>query len=367
MDMKMQFDVNYVREQFPALRREHNGLPVIILDGPGGSQVPKRVVEKINDYLYNHNANEHGFFATSMETDKLLSNARKTYADFFGCSPEEVAFGTNSTTNNFMLAFAIMRDLKPGDEIVITDMDHLCNRSPWMMLKERGIVVKSVAVDPEKCIIDMEDLAQKLSPKTKVAAFNYASNAIGTISDVKNMIEMAHEVGALTVVDAVHYAAHGPIDVKDIDTDFLLCSPYKFFGPHVGVLYAKKEVMEKLRTIKVDSPDISEPPLKFQTGTPTFELLCGAAEAVEFIADIGSKYEEYFTEKLEGLEGRRRHVVAGMLAIDEYEEPLAKQLRTELDKIDGVKVYGPPEGHPRTSTVSFTLERKKLRLRYVKS
>lgn len=353
----MKFDVQYIRQQFPAMERTINGYPAAYLDGPGGTQVPKRVVDKVVDYLYNHNCNIHGAFATSIETDAMILDARKTFADFFGCSWEEVSFGANSTTINFNLAHALARDLKVGDEVVITDIDHEANRGPWEILEERGIVVKNVKVDLDKCIIDMDDFAAKLTPKTKVAAFNYASNGVGTISDVKKMTKMAHEVGALTVVDAVHYALHGPIDVKDIDCDFLFCSAYKFFGPHVGVLYAKKEQMEKLRTIKVGEQE-DWAPLKFETGTLNHEGIAGAAEAVEFIADIGAKYEGDFAAELAGMEGRRRNVFAGMLALEAYEQPIAEYFIAELEKIPAVKIYGPPKGYPRTSTVSFTVAGK---------
>jgi cysteine desulfurase family protein (TIGR01976 family) len=356
----MNFNVESIRKQFPALDRKINGYPAAYLDCPGGTQVPKRVVEKVVEYLILHNSNIHGAFATSVETDNMIVEARKAYADLFGCSWEEVSFGANSTTINFNLAHAIARDLKPGDEILITDIDHEGNRGPWEILEERGIVIKNVKVDLEKCIVDMEDFKSKLNSKTRVAAFNYGSNGVGTVSNVKEMTALAHEVGALTVVDAVNYALHGPIDVKDIDTDFLFCSAYKFFGPHIGILYAKKERMEELRTIKVKEQE-DWAPLKFETGTLNHEGIAGAAEAVEFIASIGEKHEEDFVEKLQGLSGRRRKVIAGMLAIEAYEKPITEYLIDELEKIQGVKVYGPPRGYHRTSTISFTLQNRSPR------
>lgn len=356
--MIFKFDVDSIRKQFPACQRIHNGVPVAYLDGPAGSQVPARVGNKITDYLFYHNANEHGQFDSSRESDRLYDEAREVFADFFGCEAGEVAFGHASTQNNFNLAFAIGRDLKPGDEIIITDMDHRCNRSPWLALRERGIIVKSVLVDKKTQQIDLEDLKTKLSPKTKVAAFNWAANALGTISDVKAMCAMAHEVGAITVVDAVHYAAHCPIDVKLIDTDILICSAYKFFGPHLGVIYLKKKVLDKIEFYNVQTEDLKGI-RKFQFGTPPIELFCGAAEAVKFIASIGKEYSEYFTAELEGLEGRRRDIVAGYLAIGKYEEPIASHLRAELRKLPGITVYGPAEGQPRTPTVVFTMDGKR--------
>jgi len=356
--MIFKFDVDSIRKQFPACQRIHNGLPVAYLDGPAGSQVPARVGNKITDYLFHHNANEHCQFDTSRESDRLYDEAREVFADFFGCEAGEVAFGHASTQNNFNLAFAIGRDLKPGDEIIITDMDHRCNRSPWLALRERGIIVKSILVDKKTQQIDLEDLKAKLSPKTKVAAFNWAANALGTISDVKTMCAMAHEVGAITVVDAVHYAAHCPIDVKLIDTDILICSAYKFFGPHLGVIYIRKEILKKIEFYNAQTEDLTGI-RKFQFGTPPFELICGAAEAVKFIASIGEEYSEYFTAELEGLEGRRRDIVAGYLAIGKYEEPMAAYLRAELRKLPGITVYGPAEGQPRTPTVVFTIDGKR--------
>ena len=246
--------------------------------------------------------------------------------------------------------------LSPGDEVLITDNDHEGNRSPWRILKDFGIVVRSIKVDTTTFTLDYDDFRSKLSPKTKVLAINWAGNATGTVTDVKKFIKDAHEVGAITVVDAVHYAPHKVIDVKDINTDVMLCSPYKFFGPHFGVIYVKKEIGEKIKTIRVMADDNIKMPWKFETGTPSIEAACGAAEAVEFIADIGSRHIEFFEEELKNLTGRRRNIVAGILAIDAYEQPMACKLRSELSKIKGLKLYGPPDGHERTSTISFTID-----------
>ena len=353
----MNYDVQAIRKQFPAMERKINGYSVAYLDGPGGTQVPQRVIDKVTDYLIWHNSNTHGVFATSMETDNMLLEARKAFADFFGCSWDEVSFGANSTTISFNLAGAIARGLKPGDEVIITDIDHECNRGPWEILEERGIIVHNVKIDVEKCIIDMEDYKSKLNNRTKVAAFNYASNAVGTISDVKEMVRMARDVGAITIVDAVHYALHGPIDVKDIDTDFLYCSAYKFFGPHIGVLYSKKEKLEELKTLKVKEQE-DYAPYKFETGTLNHEGIAGAAEAVEFIASIGENYGSQFYRELSDVSSRRKNVIAGMMTLEAYEQPITEYFIEGLNRIPGIKVYGPPKGHPRTSTVSFTMENK---------
>jgi len=282
----MKFDVDYIRKQFPALKRKINGYPAAYLDGPGGTQVPQRVIDKVVEYLVQHNANAQGAFATSMESDAILSNARETFADFFACSWEEVSFCQNSTTASFMLAQALSRELLPGDEIIITDMDHEANRGPWQILAEKGFKLSSVKMDTENCVIDMADYRAKLTDKTKVVAINYASNAVGTISDVKTMVQMAHDAGALTIVDAVHYALHGAIDVQGIDTDFLYCSAYKFFGPHVGILFAKKERMQSLKALKVGAQK-DVPPYKFETGTPNVADLIGFESAIEYIQKIG--------------------------------------------------------------------------------
>ena len=356
--MKFNFDSQAVKTQFPAVNRKVNGNPCIYLDGPGGTQVPQRVVDKISDYLLYHNANAHGCYATSIETENIMDNAREVLADFLGCGKDEVAFGESTTGNNFKLAFALARDLNQGDEVIITDIDHEGNRSPWKLLADFGAVVKSVRVDKDTFTLSFDDYKKKLSSKTKIVAINWASNATGTITDVKKYIDLAHEVGAITIVDAVHYAPHKPIDVKSIGTDFLVCSAYKFFGPHLGVIYTKKETINKIRTIRVDAYDNTEPPEKFETGTPNFELISGTAEAVEFIADLGKNYTDYFQDQLIGLSERRKNIVAGMLAFDEYEEEMSLILKNGLAEIPGVTLYCPPSGEPKTSTVSFTVKGK---------
>lgn len=352
------YDIDYVRSQFPAMAETFNGYKIAYLDGPGGTQVPERVVNKISEYLYRYNANEHGAFHFSHKTEAMMQEARETFAAFLGCSSDEIAFGANSTTNNFMLSQAIKRDIKPGDEVLITQMDHYCNQSPWRQLEEAGAHVKMVRVEPQTSMIDFQDFKEKLSSKTKVVAINYAANATGAITDVRPFIELAHEANAITIVDAVHYAAHKPVDVKSIGTDILICSSYKFFGPHLGIAYIKKDLFEHLKTIRVDADDIVDAPVKFQTGTPNFEHIAGASEAVKFIMDIGQRFGQMYDKETAHLIGMRKEIVAGMLAIDDYEEKLAEKLRRGLRAIPGVKIYGTEDGKPRTTTVSFTLEGK---------
>jgi len=351
----MNFDINGIRCQFPSLNREINGFPVVYFDSPGGTQTPQRVMDKMVDYMINHNANSGGVFATTVENDEIILNARKTFADFFGCNWDEVAFGENSTAINFKLSQAIARDLKPGDEILITDIDHDANRSPWEILSEKGIVIKSVKVNTQTLTLDLEDYQSKLSANTKVVAFNYGSNAVGTISDAKMLIGLAKSTGAITVVDAVHYALHGVLDVKDLDVDFLFCSAYKFFGPHIGILYSKKERMEVLKTLKI-SAQKNNAPDKFETGTLNHEAIAGAAEAIEFIADIGSKHHGHLTASHSNNTPRRNNIICGMKAFEDYELPLADYFKDELRKIKGLKLYCPPREQLCTSTISFRLE-----------
>lgn len=353
---KFRFDVDYVRRQFPALAKTVNGYNEAYLDGPGGTQVPIRVAEKICDYLFYKNANHGGAYRTSEVSDAMVGECREVFAQFFNCSPDEVAFGENTSTNNFKLAFAFARMFKPGDEILITDIDHEGNRSPWRLLEQLGMVVKSVKIDPETITLDFEDFKSKLSEKTKLFAINWAANSCGTVSDVKKFITEAHKYGAITVVDAVHYAPHKVIDVKDIGTDILQCSAYKFFGPHLGITYCKKEIGEMLNSTRVQAYDNGEMPYKLETGTPAMELIAGAAEAVRFIADIGKKHMDMLEDELKNLTGLRKEIVAGITAIEYYEDELADTLRAELKKVDGLKIYGPGDGAPRTPTVSFRIE-----------
>ena len=351
----MIFDIESIRSQFPSLKRTVNNFPAIYFDSPGGTQTPQRVIDRIVDYLINHNANTGGVFISSVENDSMILNTRKAFADFFNCEWNEVCFCHNSTTINIKLSQAIARDLQPGDEIIISDIDHDANRSPWELLSERGIVIKNIKVNAETCTLDLEDYKSKLGPKTKLVAFNYASNAVGTISDAREIIRLAKAVGAITVVDAVHFALHGIIDVKALDVDFLFCSAYKFFGPHIGVLYAKLERMEKLRTLTV-SAQKKHAPDKFETGTLNHEGIAGAAEAIEFIADIGKKHPSSHEALTGSTTERRKNIINGMIALEEYEMPLAKYFKEELGKIEGIRVYSPPPDHACTSTISFRIK-----------
>ena len=352
-----QFDVAHVRSQFPALKRILDDRPVAYFDAPGGTQTPRCVADAVSGYLLHHNSNVHGFFAASAETDAIIDGARRAVADFLGCDWTEVSFGANMTTLAFLLAGALAGELKEGDEVVVTALDHEANRGPWLRLAERGAVVREVPVDLATCTLDWQAFEAVVRPgKTKVIALGYASNAVGTVNDVARAARLARAAGAYCVVDAVHYALHGPIDVAAIGCDFLLCSAYKFFGPHVGVMYARRSATDHVEPLRLRTQD-QEPPFIWETGTLDHEGIAGTTAAIDFIAEMGTRNAGLVEDRLPpGLSGRRRAVVAGMLAAEAYEQPLAAWLRERLAAIPGVMLYGPPEDSPRTSTVSFTLD-----------
>jgi cysteine desulfurase family protein (TIGR01976 family) len=333
----------HIRAQFPALERRHRGAPVAYFDGPGGTQVPRAVVEAMRDYLYHHNANTHWCYPTSEETDALIAQARTALADFLGASPGEVAFGANMTTLTFHLARALGRSWGSGDTVVITELDHHANVAPWRALeRERGITVKSVPLTPEGGQLDWSKLEEQLSARPRLLAIGAASNALGTISDVARAAALARAVGALTFVDAVHFAPHQLVDVKQIGCDFLACSAYKFYGPHVGIMFAREDVLQRLDVPKLDpAPDTA--PERLETGTLNHEGIVGAAAAVDFLASVGPG-------------GPRRARLASAFAdLHVQGQRLLQRLWSGLAEIDGVRVYGPPPGSPRTPTVAFTV------------
>lgn len=339
----MSTSINEIRSHFPALERRHEGFPVAYFDGPGGTQTAREVVEAISDYLLNHNANTHWSYPTSAETDALLLAARESFADFFNCEPHEVSFGNNMSTITFHISRSIGRGLGPGDEIVVTELDHHANVDPWLeMAKERGVTVRKVRVLAETGQLDWDDLESKVGEKTRVLAIGAASNALGTINDVQRAARLAHQFGALVYVDAVHYAPHHVIDVRELECDFLACSAYKFYGPHVGVLYGRAELLESLDVPKL-APAPNEAPDRLETGTQNHEGICGAAAAVNMLAALGQGAT------------RRERIVAAMTALHEEGTRLVRHLWDGLRAIEGVTVYGPDPSQPRTPTVSFTL------------
>ncbi|MHB0887034.1 MAG: cysteine desulfurase-like protein [Bacillota bacterium] len=353
-NMNQPVDLSFCRDEFPALEMKIGGKPAIYLDGPGGTQVPKSVAEAVADYLLHTNSNSHGLFATSHRSDELISEARSAVADLLGSAADEIAFGANMTTLNYALSRALGRELKPGDEVVITDLDHEANRGPWLALEEKGVVVKSVRVDPEKLVLDWDDLESKVGRKTRVLAIGFASNALGTVNDVKRASALAKKFGAFSVVDAVHAAPHLPVDVRDLGCDFLLCSAYKFFGPHIGILYGRADVFDKLRTYKL-RPQDDHRPHRIETGTLCHEGIAGTTPAVEFIASLGRRAAEAAGHKVP--KGRRAALLAGMEAIESYEDELAGKLREGLRAIPGTRVFSAPDGTVRTPTVSTTYQK----------
>jgi cysteine desulfurase family protein (TIGR01976 family) len=278
-----------IRDQFPALRRKQGGHPVAYFDGPGGTQVPLGVVEAMSDYLIHHNANTHWDFPTSHETDAILLEARSAFADFLGATPAEVVFGNNMTSLTFHLARAIGRGLGPGDEVIVTELDHHANVDPWRALeRDRGVTIRTVRMIPETGTLDLDDLERLISDRTRVLAIGAASNALGTINDVPRAAAMAHRAGALVFVDAVHYAPHRLVDVQELGCDFLGCSVYKFYGPHVGVMYGRKELLETLEVPKL-RPAPEHGPDRWETGTQSHEGIAGAAAAVTFLVSTTAR------------------------------------------------------------------------------
>jgi cysteine desulfurase family protein (TIGR01976 family) len=336
--------VTEIRKQFPALERIHNGYPVAYFDGPGGTQVPRYVVEQMSDYLYHHNANTHWAYPTSAETDAALEHAREVFAEFLNASPTEIAFGANMTTLTLHLSRALSLNYEEDDQIVVTELDHHANIDPWRRLAvERGVTIRTVRMDTATGQLNSEDLERYITPKTKLVAIGAASNALGTINDLQSIIAMAHNAGALVFVDAVHYAPHALIDIKELDCDFLGMSAYKFYGPHIGVLFAKRAHFEEIDFPKlVPAPDYA--PENAETGTQNQEGMVGAGAAVEFLASLGGQSE------------RRESLRSAFQEMHTRNSSLFNRLWNELSSIPRVTLYGPPPDAQRTPTLSFTIE-----------
>ncbi len=338
--------VDGIRAHFPALERVHNGFPVAYFDGPGGTQVPRPVVDAMDDYLFNHNANTHWRYPTSEETDALIANARETLADFLNGRPDEIVFGQNMTTLTFHLARALGRGWGPGDEVVVTELDHHGNIAPWRAVeKERGVTVRMVKMRTEDGQLDWPSLEAAITPRTKLLAIGAASNALGTITDVTAATRLAKARGALVFVDAVHYAPHVLVDVQAIGCDYLACSAYKFYGPHIGVLWGKRALIDALDAPRLD-PAPQESPERLETGTQNHEGIVGAAAAVEFLASLSPEHRE---------QSRRDSLRATFAALHVRGLALFEKLWTSLGAIDGLTLYGLAPGAPRTPTMSFTM------------
>jgi cysteine desulfurase family protein (TIGR01976 family) len=397
-------DLPSIRAQFPALSQTVNGHPATFLDGPGGTQVPQRVIDAISNYLCRNNANTGGAYSTSRHTDAMIAAARAAMADFLHCAADEVIFGPNMTTLTYAMSRAIGRELNPGDEIVVTRLDHDANVSPWLQTAEdRGVTVRWAEIHEEDCTLDMEDLAAKINNNTKLVAAGYASNAVGTINPVKEIIRLAHAAGALAYIDAVHYGPHGLIDVAALDCDFLVCSTYKFFGPHMGVLFGKREHLQRLRPYKV-RPNTNAIPNCWEWGTLNHECIAGITACVNYLADLGrhhGAYEDHHGTRgdgrparpssaagpvvtttprvphpsrlskggndaasTSGLNGtgineRRAAIEAAYEAIHEHEHALLERMMTGLKEIPHLKIYGitdPARFHERCATLAVRVE-----------
>lgn len=337
-----------IRSDFPALSREVNGSPAAYFDGPAGSQVPRQVIDAVAGYLAHHNANTGGPFATSMETERIIDTARERMAALLGAGEaREVVFGANMTTLTFALSRALKNGWARGDEIVVTELDHQANVAPWVRAaEEAGAVVRTVPFDRESCSLDLEALEGVLGPRTRLVAVGWASNAVGTVTDVRRVCALAREAGALSFVDAVHYAPHGVMDVQGVGCDFLACSAYKFFGPHIGILWGREALLRELVPYKVP-PASDAVPGRWETGTLSHEGIAGAGAAVEWIAGLADARQDA---------SWRERVRGGMERIESLERPLMRRLLEGLAAIPGARVHGPPAGSPRTPTVALTLE-----------
>jgi len=344
--MQRTFDVQAVRDQFPALGRVYNGRGVVYFDGPGGSQVARQAIEAITGYMERGGANLHGVFPTSTETEEMLADTRMAAADFLGAAPDEVAFGANMTTLTFEISRALARGWDRDSEIVVTELDHRANVDPWLVAAaEQGARVRWVSVDPETLTLDENDLEQSITGRTKLVAIGLASNAVGTVNDVAAVAERAHSAGALVAVDAVHAAPHLPSDRDAIGADVITCSAYKFFGPHVGVTAIRRDLFEKMGLYRLDpAPDYI--PDKLETGTQNHEGIAGVKGALEFISSLG-----------EGT-SQREKLTSAMKAVEEQETALAENFRIALRDIPGVKLYAAPDGVRKTPTIAFTVQGK---------
>ena len=330
------------RADFPSLKRLHRGQPLTYFDGPGGTQVPQSVIDAISAYYTTCNSNTHGSFVTTQESDAIIQSTRDHLAVFLNAPGSEcISIGANMTTLNFSLSKAIGRSLKAGDEILITQLDHEANRGPWLSLKEHGATVREVILKPDGTL-DYDDMAAKINKRTRVVAMGLASNALGTVNNAARARELTKKVGAWLVLDAVHFAPHFSIDVAALDTDFLLCSAYKFYGPHVGILYSRAGLLDTLEPDRLITQD-QRAPFRIETGTLNHAAIAGVRAAIEYIASLGVGQD------------LRSQLVSAFHTIGEHERGLAKSLYEGLSAISGLTIYGQPFGsHLRAPTVSFT-------------
>jgi len=356
----MPFNHNLIRQQFPSLDR-----PAIFLDNPAGTQIAKPSLDRMNRYLLEHNANHGGLFETSHKSDAVLHEAHVAMSDFLNASRiEEIIFGNNMTTLTLHMSRSLARNLQAGDNILVTRLDHDANISPWMLIAEdKGCNLIWVDIDVEAGTLDLVDFARALEQKPKIAAFGYASNLLGTINPVKKLTKMAKDAGAIVYIDAVQYAPHGPIDVQDIGCDFLVCSSYKFFGPHAGALYGKYDLLSELKAYRV-RPAGDELPYKFETGTQNHEGIAGVLGALEYLEWLGKDFgaDQEAAWKEAGFSGRRLELKKGMSAMQLYESELSRELIGIIESVPGTRVHGITDLNrlnERVPTVAFTLEGKR--------
>ena len=353
-------DLSSARHHFPSLALEQDGQPVVYFDNPAGTQVPQACIDAFGAYYTGSNSNTGGAFVTSRRTDALIAEARAAMADFLNApDPREIVFGPNMTTITFALARSLGRTMQPGDEIVLTTLEHDANVAPWLTLADDlGLVVRVAEITVPDCTLDMEHLRSLINERTKLVAVAYASNVAGTINDVATICAWAREAGALSLVDAVHYGPHGPMDVQAIGCDFLACSSYKFFGPHLGILYGRLELLERLYAYKV-RPAHDEAPSKWETGTLSHECLAGLVAALDYLAAIGRDYGAAYADQFPGMSGRRLELHSGLAAIQEYERGLSRRLLAGLAALPGVHIWGiGAEGDltQRVPTISITVD-----------
>ena len=345
-----------IRKAFPALAREHNGFPVAYFDAPGGTQTPRVVVDAVADYLLNHNANTHWEYPSSHETDAIIESARRAFTDFLNASASEIVFGPNSTTMIYHLSRALGRTLGPGDEIVTTELEHHANVAPWQALVvERGVTLKVAEMDPETGQLDWDDFERLVTNKTKVVAFGAGCNALGTVNNFRGAVELAHSVGALALVDAVHYAPYFLCDVGEMDCDFLTCSAYKFYGPHVSVFYGKKDLLESIDFPKLQ-PAPETAPERAEMGTQSHEGIAGAAATVDFYASLSFRTGSDSDAIMDSSQNRREALKRSFAGLRAHSTPQVQRLWESLSRINGVRLYGPPPNVERTPTVSFIVK-----------
>jgi len=344
-------DLAWVRSQFPSLAQTIHGHPAVFLDGPGGTQVPQRVIDAISSYLSRDNANTGGAYQTSRDTDRMIADARSAMGDFLNCDADEIVIGANMTSLTYAMSRAIGRDLGPGDEIVLTLLDHDANFSPWKALEEKGVTIRAAKFNEADCTLDMHDLARRITSHTKLVAVGYASNAVGTINNVAEVVRLARQAGALSYIDAVHYAPHGLIDVRALDCDFLVCSTYKFFGPHMGILYGKREHLKRLHPYKV-RPNTNNIPNCWEWGTLNHECIAGIKACVDYWEDLGRRAKP-------SVATRREAIVAAHTAIHPHERAMMEKMIAGLQAIPGLKLYGisdPRRFDNRCATIVVRIE-----------